>query len=138
MDSSLSFFAIIALSIIPILVYRKFNYPKIEHIKYSVSEHSEYNIESSARVYKYNATYNHFLDLEEEYRESLFGNNIKKKYVDEALKKYLENNTIHQKRLVIKMIDWIADINISTNVNPNTLVIEIFNNSMKRFFLLKE
>jgi len=101
-------------------------------LRYNVSEHDKYQITSKGRVYKYTiASSSTFSDMEHAYKMDLLGNYKKKEHVDKALTEYLKTNTIYQKRLVINTDSWIADFQIETNVNPNTLVIDISNNSLQ-------
>ena len=98
---------------------------------YTVTEHEKYEVTSFARVYKYNIpSSNSFFDMESSYKLDLMGNYKKKEHVDKVLTEYLQMNTIYQKRLVINTDSWIGDFNVETNVNPNTLVIDIKNNSL--------
>ena len=103
-------------------------YPKLEYL---ATEHENYNIHNPVRIYKYNVPTGTFEELESKYKMDLLGNYKKKEHVDFALKDHLITNTIYQNRLVINTEGWVADFNIETNVNPNTLVIDIDNNSLQ-------
>lgn len=83
---------------------------------------------NNQRVYNYKAVTGSFECLESEYRESLYGYNTIKNIVDETLKEYLKKEIISNKRVLILTDEWIADIEIATNMNPNTLVFTIIKN----------
>ena len=101
-------------------------------LMYNVAEYPEYytSTHKYARVYNYHVMYGKHKDLERAYAESLFGNPKMKEYVDLTLQDYLKTKNINQHRVVINTIDWVADIEIETNTNSNTLVFSISNNSL--------
>lgn len=79
-------------------------------------------------AYNYKAVTGSFECLEREYRESLNSYNSIKNIVDETLKEYLKKEIISNKRVIILTDEWIADIEIETNMNPNTLIFKIIKN----------
>lgn len=83
---------------------------------------------NNQRVYSYKAVTGSFECLENEYKESLYGYNSIKNIIDETLKEYLKKKIISNKRVMIITDEWIADIEIETNMNPNTLVFKIIKN----------
>lgn len=83
---------------------------------------------NNQRVYSYKAVTGSFECLENEYKESLYGYNSIKNIIDETLKEYLKKEIISNKRVMIITDEWIADIEIETNMNPNTLVFKIIKN----------
>lgn len=83
---------------------------------------------NNQRVYSYKAVTGSFECLENEYKESLYGYNSIKNIIDETLKEYFKKEIISNKRVMIITDEWIADIEIETNMNPNTLVFKIIKN----------
>jgi hypothetical protein len=110
--------------------YKKFNTTNPE-LSYSVTDHKTYDINNICRIYTYKITTSTFDDLEQHYKMDFFGNYKKKQHVDLALQQYLKTNIIYQKRVIIITEGWIGYFNVETNVNPNTLVFEIDNNSLE-------
>jgi hypothetical protein len=101
------------------------------NLNYTVEILDNYIITTKSRIYKYNARSSMFLDLEEKYRESLFGNYKKKEHVDKTLIEYLSHQPILQKHVIIITEGWIADITIDKNINNNYLIFNIYNDSLE-------
>jgi hypothetical protein len=118
-------------------IYKYINRAKCPHscpypeVKYSTTEYENYDIHNPARIYKYKVPTGSFIELESKYKMDLMGNYKKKQNIDSALKDYLKTNNIYQNRAVINTEGWVGDFIIETNVNPNTLVIDIDNNSLE-------
>jgi hypothetical protein len=140
------FHYILSASIATYAFYKIYKYYKNKHkeekkVKYFVDIYEEILTETSdssdnyidlknnnQRVYNYKAVTGSFECLENEYKESLYGYNSIKNIVDETLKEYLKKERISNKRVMIITDEWIADIEIETNMNPNTLVFKIIKN----------
>jgi len=140
------FHYILSASIATYAFYKIYKYYKNKHkeekkVKYFVDIYEEILTETSdssdnyidlknnnQRVYNYKAVTGSFECLENEYKESLYGYNSIKNIVDETLKEYLKKERISNKRVMIITDKWIADIEIETNMNPNTLVFKIIKN----------
>ena len=81
--------------------------------------------------YKYGISTSSFSDFELEYKRDLFGNYKKKEYIDHVLKNYLDKNNIYEKRVIFDTEGYVAEFTIETNVKPDTLIFEIYNNSLE-------
>jgi hypothetical protein len=109
------------------LLYKYVNSAKYPEFEYRVFECRDYTINSLTHVYKHNVPTGSFFDLETVYKKDFLGNCKIKERVDKMLINYLKKNFIFQKRVVIETGAYITDINIESNVNPNTLVFAIGN-----------
>lgn len=100
-------------------------------LSYSVDSYKEYVITNPARIYQYSVPTASFDSLERVYKMDLLNNYKKKEHIDTVLKKYLKKNIIYQKRVVFNTEGYVGDFTIVTNVNPETLVFDINNNSLE-------
>ena len=88
-------------------------------------EYTEYKILSAGRVYTYHVKTSNLDELENAYKESLYGYD-RKKHINKALQDYIsKGGVINNSCLIIESKEWNAIINIENYTNPNTLVLKM-------------
>lgn len=98
------------------------------HYKFDIFE--KYDAIGKKRQYSYNILEPTFEKMEEQYKESLYGNPIMKGEIDDIVKDYINTYPqIIQKTIVLNRPEWSAKFTNTNGTKNDVLVIDIINDT---------
>lgn len=104
----------------------KFPLKEARKVHYKFDMLQQYNVTGKRRQYEYNVSQPTFEKMEEQYRESLYGNPTMKNEIDCVLQDYLKTYPpITQKHIILNRPEWGANIENAAGFTDDFLVINI-------------
>jgi len=122
--------------LVGVYLYNKFSktvlVPNKIYYKFDIAK--KYDVQRSARQYDYTVAEPTFEQMEEKYKESLYGNPIMKSEIDHTVKDYIKTYPdITQRYIVINRPEWGCRITNNAGSNDDCLVIDIMKEQSNPF-----